>query len=339
MTTALVVAFMVTAGLSWVGTGRVRRYAVAKALLDHPNERSSHAVPTPRGGGLALVLVILGGLVACGFTGALAPPTVMALVPAGALVAAVGWFDDRRGLSALVRFLSYTAAAGWVTCWLGPVDRLWFSDDGIALGPLAAPLNVLALVWVANAFNFMDGIDGIAGGMAFAAGTWGVILGLAGGSTEAAWVAALVAGGAAGFLPWNWMPARIFMGDVGSVFLGLMLGGVGMAADRDAAVPALMWALVLGPFLVDATLTLVRRVARREAWFAAHRSHAYQRAVQSGWSHAAVTTAVLGLAVLMGLLAWVTQRRPGLATTAAAVGLVVLLLAYGAVERRRPMGL
>lgn len=331
---------VVTMIASAIGTGMVLRYAKARALLDHPNERSSHSVPTPRGGGLAFVVVILAVIALGAGSGSIAGRTAAALVPAGALVAAIGWLDDRRGLSALTRFFWYAVAACWLVAWLGPVTTLTIGTDGVLhLGVTAWPLTILALVWLANAFNFMDGIDGIAGGMALVAGAWGAILSAQGGAVEAAWVALLVAGGAAGFLRWNWMPARIFMGDVGSVFLGLMLGAVGLMADRSGALPAPLWALVLGPFLVDTTVTLVRRVLRGEAWFSAHRSHAYQRAVQSGWSHAQVTSATVLLAGLMGLLVWIGRAHPRLASSLVAAGVLVLLLAYVGVERRRPMGL
>jgi Fuc2NAc and GlcNAc transferase len=311
-----------------IGTGVVRRMAIRKALLDVPTDRSSHARPTPRGGGLGFVVTILATLTALGIQGALDRHLAFAAVPSGAVIAAIGLVDDRAGLSRGIRFLAHALCAIWVVCWIGPP---------VGFGFLAWPVAVLALVWLMNLFNFMDGIDGIAAGTAFTTGLAGGLVCLAAGSTGPAWIGLVTAAGALGFLPWNWMPARIFMGDVGSVFLGLMLGIAGLAAHNEGAVPAALWALLLGTFLFDATLTLARRIARREEWRSAHRSHAYQRAVQSGLSHATVTAAVLLTnAVLAGLVA-LAVHRPGREWVVIATGLGLLIALYLAVERRKPM--
>ncbi len=320
-------------------TGLVRRFAGAGVLLDVPNPRSSHTTPVPRGGGLAFVVTVLTALVLLAALGWMDSSLAWATVPAGLAIAIVGWLDDRRGLSSGVRIAVHAVAASWILLRLGPVAALQLGERTLALGVFAWPVSLLGLVWLGNAFNFMDGIDGIAAGTAFTAGAAGAVLCALAGATGPAWLAAVVAAGALGFLPWNWAPARIFMGDVGSVFLGLMLGVAGLVADRAGAVPVLLWALLLGTFLFDATVTLLRRMARGEPWRRAHRSHAYQRAAQSGLGHGTVTGAVLVVNVTLAALVAAGVRRPAFQAGAVVVGLGILVVAYAIVERRRPMTL
>ncbi|HEU0080065.1 MAG TPA: hypothetical protein VFQ76_20630, partial [Longimicrobiaceae bacterium] len=200
-----------------------------------------------------------------------------------------------------------------------------------------ALLAVVALVWLTNLYNFLDGIDGIAGGEAVAVGGVGGALLWAAGERGLAAVALVAAAAGAGFLVWNWQPARIFMGDVGSGFLGFLFGALAVASERVEGPPALVWILLLGVFVVDATLTLLRRAGRGERLHEAHRRHAYQRAVQSGLSHARVAGAVLAIDALLAALGAAAWLRPAWALPGFAAGAAVLLLAYAGVERRRPM--
>jgi Fuc2NAc and GlcNAc transferase len=187
-----------------------------------------------------------------------------------------------------------------------------------------------------NLYNFMDSIEGIAAAEALVVGLGGALL-LAASSPPLAPVSALVAAAAAGFLVWNWPPARLFMGDVGSGFLGFAFGALALASERARALPAVLWLVLLGPFFVDATVTLLRRLARGDRWFVAHRSHAYQRAVQAGCSHGRVTSTVAGLSLASVAGAWMALRQP------AATGVVVVSTAaancalYVAVEHWFPM--
>jgi Fuc2NAc and GlcNAc transferase len=325
-------AFLASAGLS----GLARRYAQAHGLLDLPNERSSHSVPTPRGGGLAIAAVVLAGLVLLALMGRVGPRLALALGGGGALVAAVGWVDDRRGLSVSVRLMAHVAAAAWTVAWLRGMPLLTVGAGAVHLGVGGALLAVLGVVWLTNLYNFMDGIDGLAAAEAVTVGLLGTLL-LAPREPSLALVALLLAAAAAGFLVWNWSPARLFMGDVGSGFLGFFFGGLAMASENVHAVPALLWLVLLGPFFVDATVTLLWRMARGERWAAGHRSHAYQRAVQAGWSHRRVTGAVIGLSAGLGVLgSRVMENRAllGPVVGATALGLGVL---YLMVERLRPL--
>ncbi|HEX8906741.1 MAG TPA: glycosyltransferase family 4 protein [Longimicrobiaceae bacterium] len=323
--------------LSWALTAAVRRYALAHAVLDQPNERSSHVVPTPRGGGLAIVSAALAGLVALAAMGIVPPRLLMAMGPGGLAIAAIGWIDDHGGVAARWRSLVHFAAAFWALWWLGgmPVLRFGIADAPVGVGGWL--LGALGIVWMTNLYNFMDGIDGIAGGQAVSVGVAGAALLALAGSPSLAAVSLLLAAAAAGFLAWNWSPARIFMGDVGSGTLGYLFAVLAVASENAGAVPLMGWVVLMGVFVVDATITLVRRLLRGERVYQAHRSHAYQRAVQAGMSHGRVSALVIALNAVLGLIALAAVLRPVLVVPALLAALALLGLVYLRVERLRPM--
>lgn len=327
-----IAAFLASAGLSELA----RRYALARALIDVPNERSSHSVPTPKGGGLAIALVVLGGLALLSTLGQVGPHVAVGLGGGGGLVAVVGWLDDHRGLSASVRLTVHVVAAAWTVAWLGGMPDLTVGEGALHLGLPGAILAVLGVVWATNLYNFMDGIDGLSAAEAVAVGLVGALL-LAPREPSLAFVALLLAAAAAGFLVWNWPPARLFMGDVGSGFLGFLFGGLSVATENAHALPVLVWLVLLGPFFVDATVTLIRRVVRGEGWQVAHRAHAYQRAVQAGWSHGRVTGMVVALSAALGLAASLVVRNQALLGPVLGGAACVLGVIYLVVERWRPM--
>ena len=338
MTLPMLLLFALAAGAAaGVLTGAVRRYALAAGVLDIPGHRSSHAVPVPRGGGMAIVAVFLAGTLLLAALGVVDWPVAAALAGGGALVAWVGWKDDHGGLAARWRALAHFAAAGWAVWWLGGLPSLRLGTVDAPLGLFGAVLAVFGVVWAVNFYNFMDGIDGIAAGEALTAGAAGGAMLWAAGSPGLAALALLVAAASAGFLAWNWSPARIFMGDVGSGVLGFVFAVLALASERAGAVPLVAWVLLLGVFVFDATVTLARRVARRERFYEAHRSHAYQRAVQAGWPHARVTSAVLAVNAGLAALAALGWLRPALLVPAFLAGAALLAALYLAVERIRPM--
>lgn len=333
--TALAAAFAFAASLA--GTAMVRRYA-EKWLIDHPNERSSHVTPTPRGGGLALIAAFVCAAAVLAAAGVVDRRTALALLPGVALVAAVGWVDDHRALPAAPRAALHFIAAAWALAWLGGYPALRVGEGSAHLGAAGWLLGMLGIVWVTNLYNFMDGIDGLAGGEAVSAGVAGaVLLWLAGASGLAA-VSVVLAAAAGGFLVWNWHPARIFMGDVGSGAVGYALAVLAIASENVRAVPTICWVLLTGVFVADATITFVRRLARRERVYAAHRSHAYQRATQAGRSHAWVTAAVLLINLALALIALAALLHPPLLLPALVAGAVLLIAIYLLVERAVPMG-
>lgn len=254
-------------------------------LLDRPNERSLHERPVPRGGGLGIVA---GSGVAWAVAAAAegVPPALAWAGWAALVVAAVSFADDVRGLSPLVRFAAQGGAAAvlvWQGLWperppLPGVGWAWPAALGAVFAWLFA-------VWMTNLYNFMDGMDGFAGGMAvFGFGTLAV-LGWLAGDQRFALLCGSVAAAAAGFLAFNFPPARIFMGDVGSSTLGFVAAAMILWADRQGLFPLWIGVLVFSPFVVDATVTLLRRLLRGETPWRAHRRHCYQRLARGGWGH------------------------------------------------------
>ena len=327
-------AFVVALAL----TGWLREHALRADLLDHPNSRSSHVRPTPRGGGLAIVIASLTAMGALVGFGWLESRLFYALAGGGAAVALVGHLDDRGRIGIIGRFAVHIAAAIWGTVWLGGMTEIHWGENVISLGYLGSLLAVLGIVWALNLFNFMDGIDGIAASQAvFMAGAGAALAMLAGMSNSIPVAGLVLAAASLGFLAWNWPPARIFMGDVGSGYLGFALAVMGLAAARESAVMLPVWLILGSVFFIDATLTLLRRLARRERVYEAHRSHAYQWQARLWNSHLRVTVTCLVLNLLwVAPWAWLCVRFPmhgGWFVAAAWGPLVVLAIACGSGRR------
>jgi Fuc2NAc and GlcNAc transferase len=265
--------------------------------------------------------------------------TGLALLVGGVLVAAVGWLDDRYRLAAWVRAAVHGIAAVWAVWCLGGMPSVRIGFDTVWLGWVGSMLAVVGLVWLTNLYNFMDGIDGLAGGEAVTVGLIGGGLAAATGADGLALAATSLAAAAGGFLVFNWPPATIFMGDVGSGLLGFAFGVIALASERTDSVPLMVWMLLLGVFIVDATATLIARLMKRERWYEAHRSHAYQRAVQAGASHRQVTVAIVGLNTLLGVAAAGALVAPSLvpAVVMVTVGLLTALW-YACCRSTSPTG-
>lgn len=288
---------LVFAASLWL-TGRVRQYALAQQLVDVPNERSSHDVATPRGGGVAIVVTTLVALPLLALAGRLPWPLVTGLVGSGALIASVGFADDRGHIAARWRLLGHFAAAAWVLLWLGGLPPLPLFGRTWQLGWLGQLLAAVYVVWMLNLTNFMDGIDGIAAVEVITVCLGGALLYAAAAPPGTPWLGPVVLAVATlGFLVWNWPKAKIFMGDAGSGFLGLMLAALSLQAAWISPPLFWGWVVLLGVFAVDATVTLLRRVARGEKFYEAHCSHAYQHAAQRAGSHLPVTLAVAAINV------------------------------------------
>lgn len=261
--------------------------ALSRLALDMPNERSLHGVPTPRTGGLGL---FLGAAIAWLVTGhgALA---YLALLTA--IVSVIFLIDDVRSLSVGVRFASqFVAAIGFaLVSGLQPL--------------LLVPVLVLGIVWSMNLYNFMDGANGLAGGMSVIGFGAYALAATAAGAGDLAVASAIVAGAALGFLAWNFDPARIFLGDAGSIPLGFLAAAIGLLGWQQGTWPSWFPLLVFSPFVLDATVTLVRRALRGEKVWEAHKVHYYQRLVGLGWSHrrmALAEYAVMMAAAISALL-------------------------------------
>ncbi|HEX4242766.1 MAG TPA: glycosyltransferase family 4 protein [Steroidobacteraceae bacterium] len=337
-TMACVVA--ITACLSWGVTDAVRRHALRHSILDIPNARSAHAVPTPRGGGLAIVATFMCAVAFLMAIGMLRAGVAWVLLLGGGSIALVGYLDDRRPMPALVRFCVHLGAAALGVFVLGGVAEESLRHVGLHGIWAGGALALVVLSWSTNMFNFMDGIDGIAGSEAvFAASAGALINWRFGGDPGLTGTMLILAAATLGFLIWNWPPARIFMGDAGSGFLGFTLALLGLAASRAGPMPIEVWAILGAVFLVDATVTLITRAARGEPWFEAHSSHTYQALARRWNGHLRVTRWVIAIDVLWLLpWAWAAASRPAhaLACMAAALApLVALAVGFGAGHRPR----
>jgi UDP-N-acetylmuramyl pentapeptide phosphotransferase/UDP-N-acetylglucosamine-1-phosphate transferase len=283
-----------------------------RIATDLPNDRSLHALPIPRVGGWGAVPA---GIVAAALFGVADVLLICILT----VLFIVSYADDRFSLPVLIRMTIHASAAA-----------LWLSQGPVNLPPGIAILAGCGIIWITNLFNFMDGSDGLAGGMAvFAFGTFGAVAAAHGATPLAIWAIAF-AGAVAGFLFFNFNPALVFLGDAGSISLGFLAGVFGIWGWAVGAWPFWFPFLVSAPFFVDATVTLFRRVFRGEPFWKAHREHYYQRLIRMGWTHSrtalceyVLMAACSGLAIVM--LNWPEQAQSaGLACAA----LVFLAIGY-----------
>ncbi|MGR3991000.1 MraY family glycosyltransferase [Pseudomonas sp. 1121_17] len=283
---------------SFAMTWLLRRYALARSIMDIPNARSSHAVPTPRGGGVAIVLAFLAALAGMALLGAVSIEALLALGGATALIAVIGFMDDHGHIAARWRLVGHFGAAIWALFWLGGVPPIEVLGVELHLAWFGAVLGAFYLVWLLNLYNFMDGIDGIASVEAICVCLGACLLYALSGHEQLIALPLLLAGAVLGFLCWNFPPARIFMGDAGSGFLGIALGVLSLQAAWVSFDLFWCWLILLGVFIVDATFTLIKRLIRGDKVYEAHRSHAYQFASRLYGRHLPVTLAVLALNVL-----------------------------------------
>lgn len=275
-------------------TGLVRYYSLRKAILDIPNERSSHTLPTPRGGGIAVAATFFLAISLLWGVGEISGNLAKALLGGGFLVAAAGYWDDLKSLSARTRACLHFLAAGWGVYCLGGFVSLDLGFVQLHLGWLGSLLAVIGIVWLINLYNFMDGIDGIAGSEALFVSLMGGIFLWLFGANNLALVCLFLFASVLGFLIWNWPPAKIFLGDVGSGLLGYIFAVLAIASSNQHQLSLWCWLALLAIFIFDASFTLIHRMLRGERWYSAHREHIYQRLVQKGASHARVTLLIIG---------------------------------------------
>lgn len=326
-------AWLVTILTLGVAAWLARAFAHPKSslhILDYPNERSLHSSPTPRTGGVAIVIaIIVGGALLQALTTEDSTRELPWLGAAAAMVSVVSYLDDRRPFPVVYRLMTHVFAAGLLVAGGLAAQVLRVPGADFAMpGWLAAVSTVLFVVWMTNLYNFMDGMDGFAGGMAvFGFGVLAVLGGWAGNELFAS-LNLVVAAAAGGFLLLNFPPARIFMGDTGSSTLGFLAAGMTLWADNSGVAPLWISVLIFLPFISDATVTLVRRLMRGERVWEAHRTHFYQRLVQLGWGHRKTVLVEYGL---MALCAVAALAAVGAAEWLQWIILVSVLLIYGVV--------
>ena len=329
---------------SWWLTDRFCSPRSFFSILDNPNERALHSKPTPRTGGLAIIasvvisLVVAAGVLAISRPSADFLPKGLAsgslwIVASMLLVFVVSFIDDWIGLPASLRFGIQAAAAFIIIGGVGltlssiPVP----GGQAIALGWMAGPVSAIFLIWMTNLYNFMDGMDGFAGGMTALGFGFLAYFGWIAGSPVMVMIATFVAMSALGFLVHNFPPARIFMGDAGSITVGFLGGSLMLLGFRDTIFDFWVPIILFSPFIMDATVTLMRRALRFEKIWEAHREHYYQRLVLSGWSHRRTVLAEYGVMVLCGGLAVLYQHATEGWRLVILVMWLVMFIAFGGI--------
>jgi Fuc2NAc and GlcNAc transferase len=327
----------------WLLVAMVRSVLLKRGLLDLPNARSSHVRPTPRGGGIAIVTLTLVGVLIAWGAGGMSGALALGWAIGGGLVALVGWLDDVGGLSPSVRAGTHLLAAGLL---LHAVD--FGAIQSLAglppAGLIVAGLLIgVAVVWSINLFNFMDGIDGLAAAQCVFVAAAGTLLTGTTGAIMSSLPLLVLGGAGAGFLLWNRPPARIFMGDVGSGFVGFALAAGALTSSHHGLIDPWTWLVLDSLFAADATVTLITRLLRGQRIYEAHRLHVYQRLARRWGSHGHVTALYSGINLLW-CLPWAiaTTRSSALAPVLALAEFAILCLAMiavggGRAEKSRSM--
>jgi len=306
------------AGIALLGavvlTPLMRRYSVWRGLIDQPGARRSHSSPVARGGGLAIGVSLVLTTIVFAPSGALVTP----FVTGAAIVTLLGWVDDHAPLSVRWRLGIQLLVAVGITSWLGPVEAVSIAGVSVSAAWLWTPMAVVAIIWLINLFNFMDGSDGLASSQAVISFVlFAFAFGLAG-EIAGAWLAAVAAGASLGFLFWNRPVASIFLGDAGSLLLGWCAGALALAGTLSGSFSVWVSLIIVSPFVIDATVTLCWRLARGEQWYTAHADHAYQFLIRLGWSHGKVLLAWIALNGLLvvpatAIALWKPQADMGVA--------------------------
>jgi UDP-N-acetylmuramyl pentapeptide phosphotransferase/UDP-N-acetylglucosamine-1-phosphate transferase len=308
--------------VSAAATGLVLLWLRHRQILDHPNGRSSHDRPTPRGGGLAVVPIVALCWIALSLL-EMVPLTTLAAVAGAVGLAVLSWRDDRSSLPIRIRLAAQIVAVAVGVAFLPGSGQVF---QGLLPPWLDMLVTGLVWVWFVNLFNFMDGIDGITASETVTIGLGVALIALAAANFEsgAVMLGLSIAAASFGFLAWNWHPAKLFLGDVGSIPLGFLLGWLllGLAGTGNWA-PALILPLY---YLVDSTLTLLYRIVRFRRFWEAHREHFYQRSVQRGYSHSAVVLRIAAANFALVALSLLATSWPLIALGLAVVVVVALLV-------------
>ncbi len=310
--------------LSFILTYVVKRVAVKKMLVDIPNERSSHDIPTPRGGGLAIILTWFGSISYLHFFEGVQPNLYYALI-SGVLISIISFLDDIYTLKSLPRILVQAITTIAALYFVGGLQEI---DFGFIVIQNAILLNVIAffgVVWFINLYNFIDGINGYSssGALFFALSLFCFVND---------YLLLAFAASILGFIPWNWGKAKIFMGDIGSTILGFTVAVLLVFYNNNGELSIFNGLVLTSVYWFDATITLLRRFINKEKITQPHKKHAYQRAVQSGWSHQATTLGVLLINTLLFALVYFSTFHPGINLI---IAIVFLLVIYFLVETRK----
>ena len=315
-----------TAFVSWVGVGKLIGVLLNRQMVDRPNERSLHKGVVPRGGGL-IIMVLLG----------LATLVLALLTEQNVFYATVflyllcwsllGWTDDRLDLSAGLRFFAQAVFAGLLIYMFGYVDEIVLSQEIVVhLGLFGIAASLIGIVWLANLYNFMDGMDGLTASQTIIAAitlsVWFYQLGHDG----LFYLCVILASSTYGFLLWNWHPAKIFMGDVGSIGIGAFFALLIIVGVTQYEIPVLSFVILLSAYIYDASYTLFARLLRREKIWEAHRSHHYQRLASLGFAHQKIVLCMITIMLISSLIASITVQYHDIVWLGMVFIMVVLVL-------------
>ena len=330
-----IAVFCLLAIISYLGVFYIRRLALQYKIMDHPNEGSSHSLPVPVGGGLVIAILVLA--VGAWVANEIDWKRSLIYILSGSIIAWMGWHDDVYSLPASFR-LAVQGIVAAVSIWgMGYFKVLTYaSTSELQLGIFGIIITFLWIIGLTNAFNFMDGIDGMAGGVAFSAGLGWIWLSLNVRNEFAFWVALAIAATSLGFLRHNWRPARIFMGDVASTFLGYTFAVLSLIVSDQRGDALLIGTLLMWTVIMDTGVTFLARLFKREKVFSRHRSHLFQRLVSRGYKHSTISLLYIFLTLLAGYLSHVWLLGSYIAPPLIFAGLVLIwsLLTFHAARLR-----
>jgi len=312
--------------ISWFALGKLIKVLIEKEIVDRPNERTLHKGIIPRGGGLIIVAALIIALI---LAATLSKNTLFYTVLTGIALAwaSLSWLDDKYDLSPKLRLLIQVAIAGLTVAAFGWVEQLL----SFKLGWFGPVVSLLGLVWMANLYNFMDGMDGLAGSQSvIAALTLSFWFYISGDSTLAC-ICLVIAASSYGFVLRNWSPAQVFMGDVGSITLGAVFGSLIIIGVSRYGISVLSFVSLFAVFIVDATVTIMLRASRGEKIWLPHRQHFYQRLANAGYDHSSIVIAAVCLMIICSLLATLSVAYHGIILLCGITTLVLLIGAIGVV--------
>lgn len=318
-----IIALLSSIILTWL----VKLFLAKKKIIDIPNERSSHSIPTPRGGGIAIVIVWFVGLFALFIFNKIEHNLFYALV-SGLILVIIGILDDIFDLKPIIRIAGQVTSSILALVFIGGLNIF---DLGFYQIHYLWPLTLFALIgiiWFINLYNFLDGIDGYAG-------MQGIFISLAFFFFTSSDYYLLLAAATIGFLVWNWQPAKIFMGDVGSTLLGFNFAVFAIYEQNTNHIPLIIFLIISALFWFDATFTLIRRFMKKEKLSQAHKKHAYQRVVQSGYSHQKTVIFALGINLILFSLALWSYSNQKLMLLALVIASAMLMLVTKIIDRKK----
>ena len=323
-----IIVFIVLVFFSFILTWIIRLWALKFKILDIPNKRSSHSTPTPRGGGLAIVICWYLGITFLFVYDYIADNLYYAFL-SGSILAVISLIDDLLSLKPVIRIIGQIVSASLAIFFLKGIDFIIISDWTIESEIIFIPLIIIAIVWFINLYNFLDGIDGYASIEAICIA--GILFLFTGNALNLILIASVT-----GFLFWNWPKAKIFMGDVGSTQLGFILIILGIYLNNENQFNLIHWIILTSPFWFDATYTLFRRWRNKEKLSQAHKKHAYQRIVQYGYTHLQTNLVLIALNVLMAIVIVVIIKFSFLTIPLFISVIILLYFITRQVDRRVP---